>query len=95
MRFDLATVISYNLFDVLGMKRLNTTLLILISVTVLAAVTSELEIKYTTFVILGLAVFKFIGVSFFFMDLRKAHLFWKSAILIFLLIFTTSILLIG
>ncbi len=77
------------------MKKLNIILSVLILLTVIAAVTSELEMKYAVFALIGFAIIKFIGVTFFFMDLRKAHTFWKVAILIFLLIFTTSILLIG
>lgn len=77
------------------MKKLNITLSILILLTIIAAVTSELEIKYAALALIGFAIVKFLGVTFFFMDLRKAHTFWKAAILIFLLIFTTSILLIG
>jgi len=77
------------------MKKLNITLSILILLTVIAVVTSELEMKYAAFALLGFAIIKFIGVAFFFMDLRKAHTFWKVAILIFLLIFTTSILFLG
>ena len=77
------------------MKKLNITLSILILLTIIAAVTSELEIKHAAIALIGFAIIKFIGVTFFFMDLRKAHLFWKAAILIFLLIFTTSLFLIG
>ncbi|MGV6845130.1 MAG: cytochrome C oxidase subunit IV family protein [Lutibacter sp.] len=45
--------------------------------------------KYTIALIIGLTVVKFLGVSFFFMELRKAHSFWKMAIVIYLLLFST------
>lgn len=61
----------------------------------MTAVTSEFEMKFATSILLGLAVIKFIGVSFFFMDLRKAHPFWKVGILLFLLIFTTTIFIVS
>ncbi|MFK5878298.1 MAG: cytochrome C oxidase subunit IV family protein [Flavobacteriaceae bacterium] len=77
------------------MKKLNITLAVLILLTVFSAVTSKLEMKHAAIALLVLAVIKFIGIAFYFMDLRKAHTFWKVAILIFLLIFTTSILLLG
>ncbi|PCI09042.1 MAG: hypothetical protein COB73_06070 [Flavobacteriaceae bacterium] len=77
------------------MKKLNITLAVLIILTIISALTSELEMKHAVVALLGLAVIKFIGVSFFFMDLRKAHPFWKVAILLFLLIFTTAIFIVS
>jgi len=77
------------------MKKLNITLSILIFLTVIAAVTSNLEIKHAALALIGFAIIKFIGVAFIFMDLREAHTFWKVAIIVFLLIFTTSILSLG
>ena len=76
------------------MKKLKTILVLLIVLTIIAALISNNGVIYAVFGILILAVLKFIGVSFFFMDLRKAHPFWKGSILAFLLIFITMILII-
>ncbi len=76
------------------MKKSKTTLAILIVFTLIAAIISNNEGVYIAFGILILAAIKFIGVSFFFMDLRKAHPFWKGNILAFLLIFITMIFII-
>lgn len=76
------------------MKKLKITLTILIALTIIATLISNNGGIYATFGVLFLAVLKFIGVSFFFMDLRKGHSFWKGSVLVFLLIFTTMILII-
>lgn len=76
------------------MKKLKITLAILIIFTLIAAIISNNGRVYAVFGILILAAIKFIGVSFFFMDLRKGHSFWKGSILAFLLIFITMILII-
>ncbi|MBK7056424.1 MAG: prokaryotic cytochrome C oxidase subunit IV [Leptospiraceae bacterium] len=39
--------------------------------------------------IIGISFFKFILISYFFMDLRNAHFFWKT--IIFILIFGFSL----
>jgi hypothetical protein len=50
--------------------------------------------KYMAPIILGLAFLKFIGVAFYFMELRKANPFWKVSLLSFLIIFFAVILLV-
>jgi hypothetical protein len=47
---------------------------------------------YLIQIIMLLAVLKFIGVIFNFMELKKAHVFWKIAILSFIVLFFISIL---
>lgn len=47
-----------------------------------------------TFIILVLAAVKFIGVSFYFMEIKKAHIFWKYSIVLFITIAMSAILII-
>lgn len=74
------------------MKNQKITLVVLILLTVISAVISNVPEIYVAIGIMGLAVLKFIGVSFYFMELKKANAFWKGSILIFLALFTTIIL---
>ncbi|WP_347924262.1 cytochrome C oxidase subunit IV family protein [Pontimicrobium sp. SW4] len=76
------------------MKKLLVTLTILIALTIITAIISSATVSYVVIVILLLAVLKFIGVSFYFMDLRHANVFWKGSILIFLALFLATILII-
>lgn len=76
------------------MKKTTITLGILILLTIISAIISSLKDNYIVFGIMILAVLKFIGVSFYFMDLKHAHSFWKGSLLIFLILFSTTILLI-
>ena len=75
------------------MKKLLITLGVLIILTIATAIISSANESFTVVAILILAVLKFIGVSFYFMEMKKAHVFWKASVLIFLLLFTTIILL--
>lgn len=75
------------------MKKLLITLGVLIILTIVTAIISNSNKGFTVGAILILAVLKFIGVSFYFMEMKKAHIFWKASVLFFLLIFTTIILL--
>ncbi|MCK0107722.1 cytochrome C oxidase subunit IV family protein [Flavobacteriaceae bacterium S0825] len=75
------------------MKKLLITLGVLIILTIVTAIISSANESFTVVAILILAVLKFIGVSFYFMEMKKAHVFWKASVLIFLLLFTTIILL--
>jgi len=43
--------------------------------------------------ILGLSIFKFFGVSFYFMELRTAHIFWKTSVVIFVVLLATILIL--
>jgi hypothetical protein len=66
----------------------------LISLTILSAIISTyfFKVGYLVELILLLAAIKFIIVAYFFMDLKKAHIFWKTATLLFLLIFLMLII---
>ncbi len=77
------------------MKNLKITLIILILLTFISATISSIDIKYATNIILILAILKFLAIVFFFMEIKKAHLFWRVSIIIFLVIFTSTILIIS
>ncbi|PKP28746.1 MAG: hypothetical protein CVU01_03505 [Bacteroidetes bacterium HGW-Bacteroidetes-18] len=69
-------------------------LLSLLVLTILAAfvVKLDIDLKVATAIILTLFMIKFLGVAFYFMELKKAHVFWKSIVIIFLMLFSTIIL---
>ena len=68
-------------------------LLLLTSLTALAANVIPHAALLRT-IILGLALTKLLLVAFQFMELKKAHLFWRSSLVVFSLIFVTIISLI-
>ncbi len=76
------------------MNKTTITLSVLILLTVISAIISGLDGAYIALAIMILAVLKFIGVSFCFMELKHAHAFWKGSVLVFLAIITTTILII-
>ncbi len=63
------------------------TWLLLLILTVLAGLISSVNFAYTVPLILLLAVLKFMGVAFSFMEIKKANPFWKLLIMSFLVIF--------
>ncbi len=71
-------------------------LISLLVLTILAAlvVTLDIGLKVAAAIILVLFMLKFLGVAFYFMELKTAHIFWKSAVLIFMSIFLGIILII-
>ena len=71
-------------------------LVALIGLTMLTALfsTQFSSLKYVSMIILVLSAFKFILVSFNFMELKKAHAFWKAIIIAYLLLFIITISLI-
>lgn len=64
-------------------------LIILIVLTAVSALISGnlINSTYAVVIIVVLSILKFIGVSFYFMELKKAHVFWKASILLFVMIF--------
>ncbi|WP_103071649.1 cytochrome C oxidase subunit IV family protein [Aquimarina sediminis] len=70
------------------------TYILLIVLTIISGLISGVEDNGIPFVILLLSVLKFIGVSFYFMDLKKAHIFWKSAIFCYLSVLVIVVLII-
>ena len=64
-------------------------LIVLILLTAVSALVSGklLNSTYTVAIIILLSILKFIGVSFYFMELKNAHVFWKTSILVFVSLF--------
>ncbi|MGB1307817.1 MAG: cytochrome C oxidase subunit IV family protein [Oceanihabitans sp.] len=69
----------------------NITWVLLILLTIISAFVAKLENTYVAIIILLLAAFKFIGIAFQFMELKKAHSFWKGITVGFVLVFIVSI----
>lgn len=68
------------------------TWIILIVLTVTSALLSSLESKYVVLVILILSALKFFGIAFQFMEIKKAHVFWKTIIIGFIFLFGIGLL---
>ena len=93
VRFNLVVVISNNLFTFLIMnRRIILVWVLLVLLTIAVGIISSLPLSYAAVAILIISVIKFIGVSFYFMELKKAHIFWKISVLIYVLLFSTIIL---
>ncbi|MGB0775804.1 MAG: cytochrome C oxidase subunit IV family protein [Akkermansiaceae bacterium] len=65
------------------------TFAILIVLTITAALSANNQ--SAGWLIISLALVKLLLVAFLFMDLRKAHLFWKTSVVFFSLIFLTIV----
>ncbi|WP_456420496.1 cytochrome C oxidase subunit IV family protein [Lutibacter sp.] len=50
--------------------------------------------EYIIAIIIAFTIVKFLGISFYFMELRKANSFWKIAVIIYLVLFSTIVTLI-
>ena len=88
----MVAAVSNNLFTFLIMNKANSfTLIILLVLTITASVISNSSSSSVVMAILGVASLKFIGVAFQFMELKKAHIFWKSSLVIFLTVFSILI----
>ena len=68
------------------------TWIILLVLTVVAGLVSSVSLTYIIPLILLLAVLKFIGVAFNFMEMKKANVFWKIILVGYLVIFCGIIL---
>ena len=92
----MAADIPYTLFIFLTMKRTHIiTLVILLSLTILTAICAGFN--QLLFLILALSAIKLLLVAFQFMELKKAHNFWKVfltliLVIIILIIITVKIL---
>ncbi|MCF6181739.1 cytochrome C oxidase subunit IV family protein [Lutibacter sp.] len=64
-------------------------LLVLLTISSALVSTNFSHYKYIIAIIIGFTTVKFLGISFFFMGLRKANSFWKTAIIIYLVLFST------
>lgn len=69
-------------------KAINITYLVLIILTITSALLSKLNTSNIAILVLLLALLKFIGISFQFMELKKANVFWKIIALGFIFLFT-------
>ena len=87
VRPDLALIISCGLLNVLVMKRSFIVFIALLILVALSAVASNTMGDQAKTIILLLTGVKFILISFYFMDLREAHVFWKIAVSVFLGLF--------
>jgi len=90
----MVVIIPNFIFSVLVMQKKDIyTLVGLIILTIITALfaTTFNHLKYVSIIILVLSIIKFILVSFQFMELKKAHPFWKTIILIYLTLFLTVI----
>lgn len=68
------------------------TWIILIVLTITSALVSKLESKYVVSIILILSALKFFGIAFQFMEIKKAHVFWKTIIIGFIFLFGIGLL---
>ena len=70
--------------------------ILLVLLTILSALVSNnfSHYNYIIIIIIGFSMVKFLGISFFFMELKKAHPFWKTAVIVYLLLFLTIAILI-
>jgi len=68
--------------------------MVLLLLTIASAMFSNAHGIYIIPIIMTLAAFKFIGVAFQFMELKKAHPIWKSLVFIYLIVIITLILII-
>ena len=72
-------------------RTFNITWLILILLTIISAVFANLDLAYTAIIILGLSFLKFIGVAFFFMELKNSNVFWKVLLVAFVALLLTVV----
>jgi len=70
------------------------TWILLLVLTVIAGLVSSTSLTYLVPLILILAVLKFIGVAFNFMEMKKAHVFWKILLISYLVVFCGIVLLV-
>lgn len=62
-------------------------LLIILTITTALISNAALSLTTAAILILGLSIVKFLGISFYFMELRKAHFFWKFSVLFYVIFF--------
>ncbi len=55
--------------------------------TIVSALVSKLDSKSVILLVLMFSALKFLGIAFEFMEMKKAHLFWKVMIVGFLVVF--------
>ena len=89
----MAFTLSCYLFNILAMNKQNIiTWILLLILTVIAGLVSGTSLTYVIPLILLLAVLKFIGVAFNFMEMKKANVFWKVLLIGYLVVFCGIVL---
>ncbi|MEC3905895.1 cytochrome C oxidase subunit IV family protein [Tamlana sp. 2201CG12-4] len=73
-------------------KTATITWVILMALTMVSALVSKLENSYALLIILLLSAFKFYGIAFQFMEMKKAHPFWKISLGLFTALFFVLII---
>lgn len=68
-------------------------LLLFFTITTAIVAQSKLLTAYALYLIMGIAFVKFMLVAFEFMELKKAHSFWKTSVLLLLSLIVIVILL--
>jgi len=71
------------------------TWILLLVLTVISGLVSNAALTYVIPIIMILAVLKFMGVAFNFMEMKKAHVFWKILIVGYLVVFCGIVLVIN
>jgi hypothetical protein len=74
------------------MNKLTVTWVVLLILSIVSGISSTDGGYYISVLILVMAAIKFLLVSFNFMELFKAHVFWKITIISYLLVFSIIIL---
>ena len=74
------------------MKLISVTYIFLLISVALMALFSMLEASFSFVAVLLITSMKFLLVVFYFMELKKAHVFWKVSVIIFLSIFSLLVL---
>ncbi|WP_347175001.1 cytochrome C oxidase subunit IV family protein [Polaribacter uvawellassae] len=67
-------------------------LLLISTVTVVFFSSSLVSENSSAALIILISVLKFLAVSFYFMEMKNAHVFWKASIIIYLLLFSGVVL---
>lgn len=67
-------------------------LLLISTLTVVFFSTSLVSKSYSSAVIILISGLKFLAISFYFMEMKKAHIFWKASIFIYFLLFAGIVL---
>ena len=68
------------------------TWVILLILTIVSGIISTQSYAFIPIIILLFASFKFLGVAFDFMELKKANTFWKVVLISFLVLFNSVIM---
>ncbi len=68
-------------------KTVISTWALLIILTIVSAVFGNLQEAYRVIILMILVIIKFCSVGFQFMELKKAHVFWKTLLIVYIVMF--------